>query len=84
MWAIGGDTRGRDSGHGFSGAKDRPRRVHVAGLTQPDIDERTETINDVIKIAPATVDFDVRLISVPAFRGPPLAPPSKVVDQGRG
>src|SRR6202035_4288442 len=35
------DTRGGDAGHGFGRAEKRLRRVHVAGLAQSDIDERT-------------------------------------------
>src|ERR1700692_3868346 len=42
-------TRGGDAGHGFGGAEKRLRLLHVAGLTQPDIDERTETIDGAIK-----------------------------------
>ena len=76
------DTRGGDAGHGFGGAEKRLGRLHVAGFAQPDIDERTETINGAIKIAPATVHVDVRLIGVPAFSNPALAPPPKAVDQG--
>src|SRR5580698_3770943 len=78
------DTRGGDAGHGFGGAEKRLRRLHVAGLAQPDIDERTETIDGAIKVAPPAVHFDVRLVNVPAFSDPALAPPPKVIDQGRG
>src|ERR1700722_5113499 len=79
---VGGDARGGDAGHGSGGAEKRLGRLHVAGLAQSDIDERAETINGAIKIAPAHVHFDVRLISVPAFSDPALAPPPKIVDQG--
>src|SRR5665213_2121049 len=78
------DTRGGDAGHGFGGSKERLRRLHVAGLAQPDVDERTETINRTIKVAPLAFHFNVRLVNVPAFPDPALAPPPKVVDQGRG
>ena len=78
------DTRGGDAGHGFGGAEKRLRRVHVAGLAQSDIDERTETINGAIKVTPAAAYFDVRLVNVPAFSDPAFAPPSKVVDQEWG
>src|ERR1700676_1237953 len=76
------DTRGGDAGHGFGGSVKRLRRLHVAGLAQPDVDERTETINRAIKVAPSAVHFDVRLVNVPAFAEPALAPTPKVVDQG--
>jgi hypothetical protein len=76
------DTRGGDAGHGFGGAEKRLRRLHVAGLAQPDVDERTEPINRAIKVAPSAVHFDVRLVNVPAFPDPALAAPPKVVDQG--
>ena len=64
------DTRGGDAGHGFGGAEKRLRRLHVAGLAQPDVDERTEPINRAIKVAPSAIHFDVRLVSVPASPNP--------------
>jgi hypothetical protein len=78
------DTRGGDAGHGFGGAKKRLRRLHVAGLAQPDVDKRTETINRAIEVAPSAVHFGVSLVNVPAFSDPALAPTPKVVDQGWG
>ena len=78
------DTRGGDAGHGFGGAEKRLRRLHVAGLAQPDVDERTETINGAIEVTPSATHFDVRLVNVPTLSDPALAPTPKVVDQGWG
>jgi hypothetical protein len=39
------DRRGGDAGHGFGGAEKRLRRLHVAGLAQPDVD-RTDQSRD--------------------------------------
>src|SRR5580658_6593425 len=60
------DTRRGDAGHGLGGAEKRLRRLHVASLAQPDVDEHAETINRAIKVAPSAVHFDVRLVNVPA------------------
>src|SRR3982074_1252014 len=69
------DTRGGDAGHGFGGAEKRLRLLHVPGLAQFDVDERTGTINGAIEVTPSAVHFDVRLVNVPAFADPSLAPP---------
>ena len=76
------DTRGGDAGHGFGRSEELLRRLHVAGLAQSDVDERTETIDGAIKVTPAAVHLDVRRVNLPAFANPALPPPPKVVDQG--
>ena len=69
------DTRGGDAGHGLGGTEKRLRRVHVAGLAQPDVDERTETINGAIEVTPSAIHFDVRVSRPEEFHLRPLAEP---------
>src|SRR3984957_2261023 len=76
------DTRRNDAGHRLGRPKERLCRFHLAVFAQPHVDQGTETINGTIKIAPAAVHFDVRLINVPTLSDPPFTPPPEVVDQG--
>jgi hypothetical protein len=82
MVTVRRDTRGVTPVSVLAERKKRLRRLHVAGLAQPDVDERTETIDGAIKVTPPANHFDVRLVNVPAFSDPALAPPPKVIDQG--
>src|ERR1700722_2798231 len=82
--AVRRDTRRDDAGHGFGGTEKRLRRIHVAGLAQSDVDERTETINGAIEVTPAAVHFYISFVSVPALSDPAPAPPPEAVDQGWG
>src|ERR1700722_19324822 len=80
--AIGCDPRGDDAGHRFGRSKERLRGRHVTRLAQPDVHKGTETINGMLKIAPAATQLDVCLVNVPSLSNPAFTPPPEVVDQG--
>ena len=78
------DTRRNHAGHGFGRSKERLRRRHVASLAQPDVDQGTRTIDRAVQIAPTAIDFNVRLVGVPALSNPAFPSPTQTVDQEWG
>src|SRR6185437_14549376 len=56
------DPRRRDAGDRFGGTEECLGGRHLACFAQPDVHERAGGVDGAIEIAPATLDFDVRLV----------------------
>jgi hypothetical protein len=74
IMAIGGDAVRRHPGYRPRRPKERLGGREVLGGTEPHIDEIPVSVNCPVEVLPLALDFDIRLVYIPAFAHGTVAP----------
>jgi hypothetical protein len=80
---IGGDAVRRHSRHRPGGAEERLSRLEVTPVAEPCIDAMAVAINRPVEVLPLALDFDTRLVDIPAFAHGTVAPPAQGLTEER-
>ena len=84
VMTIGRDAIGDNPGHRLGRTKERLRGGEIAVLAEHHVHEGTVAVDCPIQIAPIAVDFNIRLIHVPAPADAAMSAATEFFGQSRG